>query len=258
MAYTPQNFDFQGQVPTAAIIQAYQQKAMQEFEAKKQQEQANRQKHQDVLQTINMASQLVQQGVQLSAQRQQKQAKEAYAGLLANPEYGPTGETQVIPGVGIVAKTAPTESWKNEMKSRFYKLHPEEYAKEQAKALFTEPDTMTPLQVAQMEESKARTKFIQGGKQPAVKTETDVQLYEKANRDALDEAKAANKFGTMADPDFLVNVKTRANELFKEYKGARDGGNLTLSGTDGSVIEITKEEWKKNKAEYVKRGFKLQ
>jgi hypothetical protein len=258
MAFTPQQFDFQGQVPTAAIIQAYQQKAMQELQAKQQQDQANSQKHQELLQTINMASNLVQQGVQLSTQRQQKQAKEAYAGLLANPDYSPTGETQVVPGVGIVAKTAPTETWKNEMKAQFYKLHPEEYAKEQAKALFTEPDVMTPLQTAQMEKYKAETDYLKGGKQPAVKTETDVQLYEKANRDALDEAKAANKFGQMADENFLLNVKTRANELFKEYKSARDGGNLTLSGTDGSVIEITKQEWDKNKKEYIKRGFKLQ
>lgn len=157
MAYQPQNFDFQGQVPMAAIIDAYKNKAQQEYQMKLQQQQANSQKHQEVLQTINMASQLVQQGVQLSQQRQQKEAQKAYADILAqgaDPFASGKMQTAVVGGVEQQVPTMGTRSqfdpsWRSEALATGQAADPETFQKatsaELAKSMFAAGAGTQPL-----------------------------------------------------------------------------------------------------------------
>lgn len=265
MAYTPQKYDFQGQVPTAAIIQAYQQKAMQEYQAKQQQQQVNNQKHQEVLQTIQMAAGLVQQGVTMSAQRQQKEAKKAFLADLQFPEYGPTGgitpmSSSQFPGVHSVPKMEITPEYKNRLKAEFAGLYGDEFAKEQAKAMFQEPTPISALDTARTGLYNEQTNFLKSGKPEVPKPEkpvTDLELYQNATKEALDSAKAANKYGEMTDEGFLPKVKADALQRFEEMKQIRDKKKLILSMPDGRKAEVTPIEWAQNRDEYLAKGFKL-
>lgn len=147
MAMQPRDYRFQGQVPMASIMQAYQNKAKQEFEMKQAAEQAKQQKVQETLGIIQQASQLVQQGVQISNMRQQKTAQTAFAQLLLDGnEPFPTGTMQDSgqPGIGQVpfmgnrAQNDPT--FKMELASALQKADPESFQKglsaELAKSMF--------------------------------------------------------------------------------------------------------------------------
>lgn len=247
MAWQPQNYDFKGEVPTAAIIQAYQNKAMQEYQAKAQAEQASQAKHAQVLQTIQMASNLVQQGVSLSAARQQKQAKEALIEEMAKQQtekkFGPlaTNSQEVL-------------------KSKFMRAYPETGSEQMAKTLFAEKEAPTAKDEAMTDYYKAQAEFLRTGKPQAPKPDkplTDVELYEKAHRDALDAAKAANKYGEMTDEEFLPKVKQDALQRMEEMKQLRDNKKLIITTPDGKKAEVTPEEWAVNRAEYLAKGFKV-
>jgi len=111
MPFQPRDFSFKGQVPQEAIMQAYQNKAKQEYQMKMQAEQAKRQKTQETLGIIQQASGLVQQGVQMSNQRIQKQARDAYAEMLGDPTA--TREQKMEKGAKAFPDFAAKESLKS-------------------------------------------------------------------------------------------------------------------------------------------------
>ena len=136
MPFQPRDFSFKGQVPQEAIMQAYQNKAKQEYQMKMQAEQAKRQKTQETLGIIQQASGLVQQGVQMSAARLRKDNQSAYAELLAKQGT----ELGHAPASMLESTMA---SQKTQQQAAFMKAYPTAGAKEQAKSLFGSPKAST-------------------------------------------------------------------------------------------------------------------
>jgi len=140
MAFQPQDYSFKGQAPMAAIMQAYQNKARQEFQMKQQAEQAKRAKTQDTLNIINQASQLVQQGVQMSTARQQKDANKAVSQLM-----GRAGEaaTRLDSTTGELTRQTfgETPEYRSMLLQELSKSQPEFAQQEQIKALMKESET---------------------------------------------------------------------------------------------------------------------
>jgi len=277
MAYQQGNFNFQGQVPTAAIIQAYQNKAQMEQQAKMQEDQAKRGRLQDTLQTIQMASQLVQQGVNLSNQRQQKQAQQVYAATLAGGnDLVPTGQNMTVPspkGFGLPGTTMNVQetgarkqydpAYKMELLTSLQGIDPRmvqgTMAPELIKGMFKESEGVSAKDQALTEKYKAETAFLKSGKPVSIKTKSDVELMELAQRDALDEAKAANKYGEMADENFLIKVKQAADEKYEAYKAARDlkgkPGYIKVIDPKGVVGNVPISDWSKRKDQYREKGY---
>jgi len=85
------DFRMQQQVPMASIIQAYQQRTQQEMQMKQQAQQQQQQKFQQIQQVIQMASGLIQQGMDYSAQRKQQQNNQNLVSLIQS-------STDMIPG----------------------------------------------------------------------------------------------------------------------------------------------------------------
>jgi hypothetical protein len=155
MAFQQGNFNMQGQVPMASIVQAYQNKAMQEHQMKQQAEQAKRAKTQELLQTIGMASQLVQQGVSMSNARQLKENRALLASTMAAAsDPFPTGQMKdsgqagigQVPIMGTRGQNDP--AYKQELMAMLTQSNPQlmeaAVAKEGAKAMFAQPDAKLP------------------------------------------------------------------------------------------------------------------
>jgi hypothetical protein len=139
-------------------------------------------------------------------------------------------------------------------------LYGDEFAKEQAKSMFREPEPVTALDTARTGLYDEQAKFLRSGKPETPKPEkpvSDLDLYQKATQEALDSAKAANKYGEMTDESFSPKVKADALQRFEEMKQIRDKKKLILSMPDGRKAEVTPIEWAQNRDEYLARGFKL-
>jgi len=168
MSFTPQRFTFQGQVPMASIIQAFQQRQQMEQQQRMQAEQMKRQKHQDLLQTIQMGSQLVQQGVELSKSRQMASSRRAFAELLANQDdlipMGPGGTAhamgQEVP-IAQMGRMGDTQAWKSQAQAAFMKAYPEEGTKQMGRQLFKEG----PSELEQAKTAEIRHKMSPEGQQ---------------------------------------------------------------------------------------------
>lgn len=143
MPFQPQDYRFKGQAPMGAIMQAYQNKARQEYQMKMQAEQAKRAKTQDTLNIINQASSLVQKGVQMSTARQQKDARKTMAELMARAGEDVAIGQDPVTGDLINKRFGDTPQFQAQLKADFARAHPDEAAKEQAKALFALPKDPT-------------------------------------------------------------------------------------------------------------------
>lgn len=260
MAFQQRDFNFQGQVPTASIIQAYQNKAAQEMQGKQIEQQAKQQKLQETLGIIQQASQLVQQGVGLSKMRQEKDTKRAFAELIqSGNDYSPSstmtpGKSSFMPEgtLPIVPKVQlnrETPEWKANVESQLFQQNPQEYSKQMINKAFAEPED--PLKAvktqSEIDKNVALAKAM-GTKEDNRNWIPPAELRQIANKQGMEEMAKENKYGSIADPDYAAKVKQRQDEIFKEMMDiqlATKKGNILLkSPLSDEPLEMSLKEWK--------------
>lgn len=245
MAFQPQNYDFKGQAPQAAIMSAYQNKAKQEYQMKLQAEQQKKNKIQETLGIIQQASNLVQQGVTMSTNRQKKEAKESFAALMTQ---------QATEG-----KFGPTPGYQDRLKTAGQRAFPEMSAKLAMEDLYSDK-TPTAKDIAQTDKYTAEAEFLRGGRSVAPKTKSDVALMEQAAKQSLSEMKAENPYGGLGDENFALNVKKRTDTIYKELKEIQGvkakAGHVKVMDPNGVVANIPISDWNKRKAKYTSSGYK--
>lgn len=139
------DFSYKGEVPFAAIVAAYQQKAQQEQQMRMEGEQLRQQKIQQVAETFKAGAGLVNAITEHNKQAQIKDARSALASLLQRgSEPYPTGAQSVgmvggapVP-VAQMGTYAMSPEYKNELASIVTKAFPEQAGKEVAKAAFAQ------------------------------------------------------------------------------------------------------------------------
>jgi len=99
-----QNFNFQGQVPMASIVQAYLQKAQTEQQARQQKQTSKQQAFQNAMQAVQTGSQAVSQMVQNSVAKREQALSDDIAAYIGKSE-------DMVPGpekqVNVFGKPAP-------------------------------------------------------------------------------------------------------------------------------------------------------
>lgn len=121
------NYSFQGQVPSSAIIDAYQKKAMAEQDSRDKYQLAQEQKMVDTAKMVQTGADLINKFTEQSKQKQMEDARNAMVSLLSqqNEPYNNATGTGTIP-------YSQTPQYKQELSGLIAKASPDTYYKEVA------------------------------------------------------------------------------------------------------------------------------
>jgi hypothetical protein len=116
------DYSFKGEVPTASIIQAYQQKALAEQKSRDDAKMAKEQQLVDTAKMVQVGADMVNRFTEISKKKQMDDARTTLSGLLA------TGATpQTNPEIqGLAMKAYPKESGEAFTKNLFAQMYPEQ------------------------------------------------------------------------------------------------------------------------------------
>lgn len=132
------DFSFKGQVPMAAIIEAYRRKGTEEFQMQMQAAQEKRAKQQELMQTLQMGAELTNNLVDVARQREKREANAAVTNYLGQGmQMVPTktmtpAKSSFAPGMTEAPISQPmseTDGYKQELLSLIHRANPEEAQK---------------------------------------------------------------------------------------------------------------------------------
>lgn len=257
------DFSFQGQVPTAAIIAAYQQKAQQEEQMRMNNEALKQQKVQNVKDVFTQGAGLVGKIMEFNKQKQMSDAQQALTDLLASgADQVPTNTTQnaksslfpQLTQAPITQNYSATPEYKAELASLVTKAFPAAADDQIAKAAFAQ---LNPQAVAPRTGQMKMLNVILPGKKDGTFINYDTfnrRAYDLQGNDVTDQVQGAipgfapatvttNQGATMIP---RVAGSYSATSEAAPSTGAENINQLPPKHLD--ILEKTKEDFNQNPA----------